>query len=148
MGLYYKIAKIRNVPNRTKVLRLIHGDVYCGVRRKKFKMTDNDTCGRCFQPETIQHLLLDCPYSRQVWALLGVSPGAPLDILDCRISQAELEIRADIISALAFRQQNLQPEVLIHTTMAKYSKGICVNPAVTGMAHAKILKHAVTRRWY
>jgi len=78
-------------------------------------MTDNDTCIRCFLPETIQHLLLDCPYSRQVWALLGISPEVPLDVLDCRISQAELEIRADLISALVFRQQNLQPEVLVQT---------------------------------
>jgi hypothetical protein len=148
LGLYSKIAKIRNIPNKTKVLRLIHGDVYCGVRRKKFKMTDNDTCIRCFLPETIQHLLLDCPYSRQVWALLGISPEVSLDILDCRISQAELEIRADLISALVFRQQNLQPEVLVQTTMARYSKGICVNQTVTGLAQMKVLKYAVSHRWY
>ncbi len=148
LGLYAKIAKIRNVQNRTKILRLIHGDVYCGVRRKKFKMTDDDTCGRCFQPETIRHLLLECPYSQQVWALLGCSPVVPLDILDCNINQAELEIRADLISALVFRQQHLQPEILIQTTMAKYSKGICNNKAVIGLAQTAILRHAVTRRWH
>jgi hypothetical protein len=148
LSLYAKIAKIRNVPNKTKILRLIHGDVYCGVRRKKFKMTDNDSCGRCFQPETIKHLLLECPYTRQVWAELGGSPEVPLDILDSRIGQAELEIRAEIINALVFRQHTLQPEVLIHSVMTKYSKGLCTSHKVTGLAQAAVLKHAITHRWY
>ena len=146
--LFAKIAKIRNVPNKTKLLRLIHGDVYCGVRRKKFKMTDNDSCGRCFQPETIRHLLLECPYTRQVWAELGGLPVEPLDILDGRISQDELEIRAEIINALVFRQHTLQPEVLIHSTMLKYSNGLCTSQSVTGRARAAILKHAITHRWH
>jgi len=148
LTLYAKIAKIRNVPNKTKMLRLMHGDVYCGVRRKKFKMTDNDSCGRCFQPETIRHLLLECPYTQQVWTKLGGAPNGLLDILDSRISQAELEVRADIVSALVFRQQTLQPEVLIHTIMTKYSKGVCKNLSVIRLAEANVLRHAVTRQWY
>jgi hypothetical protein len=148
LTLYAKIAKIRNVPNRTKILRLIHGDVYCGVRRKKFKMTDNDSCGRCFQQETIKHLLLECSYTQQVWAELGWSPEEPLDILDGQIGQAELEIRAEIINALVFRQHTLQPEVLIHSIMTKYSKGLCTSQTVTGLAQVAVLKHAVTHRWH
>jgi hypothetical protein len=147
-ALFAKIAKIRNVPNKTKLLRLMHGDVYCGVRRKKFQMTDNDSCGRCFQPETIKHLLLECPYSQQVWALLGFSPVGPLDILDSRIGHDVFEIRAEIISALVFRQQTLQPEVLIQTIMSKYSKGLCTNLYVIRQAEAAILKHAITRQWH
>lgn len=147
-ALFAKIAKIRNVPNKTKLLRLMHGDVYCGVRRKKFQMTDNDSCGRCFQPETIKHLLLECPYSQQVWAQLGFSPVGPLDILDSRIGHDVFEIRAEIISALVFRQQTLQPEVLIQTIMSKYSKGLCTNLSVIRQAEAAILKHAITRQWH
>jgi hypothetical protein len=148
LALYAKIAKICNVPNITKMLRLINGDVYCGVRRKKFKMTDNDSCGRCFQPETIRHLLLECPYTQQVWAKLRGSPDRPLDILDSQIGQAELEIRADFVNALVFRQQTLQPEVLIQTIMTKYSKGVCKNLSVIRLAEATVLRHAVTRQWY
>jgi hypothetical protein len=146
--LYAKLAKIRNIPNKTKMLRLMHGDVYCGVRRKKFKMTDNDSCGRCFQPETIRHLLLECPYTQQVWAKLGGVPEGPLDILDGRISQAELEIRAEFVAALVFRQHTLQPDVLIQTIMTKYSKGLCRNLSVTRLAEANVLRHAVTHQWY
>jgi hypothetical protein len=86
--------------------------------------------------------------TQQVWAELGGSPAEPLDILDSRISQAELEIRAEIINALVFRQHTLQPEVLIHSIMMKYSKGLCTNQTVTGLAQAAVLKYAITHRWH
>ena len=61
--VYANIKKIKSIQSRTRLLRLIHGDVYCGSRLKKFNMTDNDRCHRCFDEETINHLLLDCPYT-------------------------------------------------------------------------------------
>jgi hypothetical protein len=48
-SLYKNINRLSSTQNKTKMLRLIHGDVYCGVRLKKFKMTDIDTCIRCFE---------------------------------------------------------------------------------------------------
>ncbi len=62
-SLYKNINRLSSTQNKTKMLRLIHGDVYCGVRLKKFKMTDIDTCIRCFEKETIKHLLVECPYT-------------------------------------------------------------------------------------
>jgi hypothetical protein len=56
------------------MLRLIHGDVYCGSRLKKFKLSDTDRCHRCFAEETIAHLLLECPYTKEVWQKLGINP--------------------------------------------------------------------------
>jgi hypothetical protein len=46
--LYKNINRLRSTQNKTKMLRLIHEDVYCDVRLKKFKMTEIDTCIRCF----------------------------------------------------------------------------------------------------
>ena len=96
----------------------------------------------------IRHLTIECTYSRLVWAAVGVTPVEPLDILDRCISQAEFEIRVDLISSLVFRQQTLQPEVLIQTTKARYNKGICTNQAVTRLAQTAIMKHAVTGQWH
>jgi len=62
-SLYKNINRLRSTQNKTKMLRLMHGDVYCGVRLKKFMMADIDTCIRCFEKETIKHLLVECPYT-------------------------------------------------------------------------------------
>ena len=61
------INKINNIKLRSIILRCIHGDVYCGTRLKKFKMTETDTCPRCNEPETIEHQLLKCQYVQQIW---------------------------------------------------------------------------------
>jgi hypothetical protein len=124
MGMYTKISKIRNIPNRTKILRLLHGDVYCGVRMKRWKMIEDDTCHRCFQLETINHLLLECPYSVAVWDIMGIPCGRATEILHGELTTHEFETRADIISSLVFRKRTLDPRVLVHTTLAKYSRGL------------------------
>ncbi len=123
-GMYTKISKIRNIPNRTKILRLLHGDVYCGVRMKRRKMIDDDTCHRCFLPETINHLLLECPYSVAVWDVMGIPCDRATDILHGELTTHEIETRADIINSLVFQKRNLDPRVLVHTTLAKYSRGL------------------------
>jgi hypothetical protein len=57
-GSFYKNTnRLRSTQNKTKILRLIYGDVYCDERLKKFKMMEIDTCIRCFEKETIRHLL-------------------------------------------------------------------------------------------
>ena len=71
--LYKNINRLRSTQNKAKMLRLIHGDVYCGERLKKFKLSEIDTCIRCFEKETIKHLLTECPYTHDVWALLGIN---------------------------------------------------------------------------
>jgi len=63
LKLYCQIARLRNVANKTKLLRFLHGDVYCKERLYRFNMTDDSICGRCFGVETIQHLLIQCPYA-------------------------------------------------------------------------------------
>jgi len=62
--LYKNINRLRSTQNKTKMLRLIHRDVYCSVRLKKFKMSEIDTCMRCFEKKTIKHLPVECPYTK------------------------------------------------------------------------------------
>ncbi len=133
-SLYGKINKLRNIPNKTKLLRLIHGDVYCGARMKKFKMTDNDRCIRCFKEETIKHLLLECPYTTEVWNCLGLATNNVTDIIHGNLTPAELEIRAEIISALVFRKQVLEPQILIRNTIKRFSKGLSIQRGTTQLA--------------
>jgi hypothetical protein len=132
--LYTKIEKLKNIPNKTKLLRLIHGDVYCGTRLLKFGLSDNDTCIRCFQPETICHLLIECPYTTRVWQQLGIVCTEPLDILHGQLTSAELEIRAEIVSQIVFRKQIVDPTILVETTLMRFTRGLSQSKGVTQYA--------------
>jgi len=54
------------------MLRLLYGDAYTDERLKRFGMADSDRCRRCFDKETVHHLLMECPYSCEVYKILGI----------------------------------------------------------------------------
>jgi hypothetical protein len=146
--LYGKIAKLRNIGNKTKLLRLLHGDVYCGSRLYRFGLTPTDRCIRCFDCETITHLLLDCPYTREVWSRLGMAPNAARDILKDNITTGELEILAELIGALVFRKQVLPPEVLIRTTIYKFRNGLSKQSKTLAMASTMVNRYELLGQWF
>jgi hypothetical protein len=145
--LYNKIAKLKNIPNRTKLLRLLNGDVYCGVRLYRFGLADSDLCIRCFQQETITHLLLTCPYTTEVWSRLGLQPRTPNDILE-NTSHSELEIRAELISALVFRKKTLPPAVLIKTVIQGFCRGLSRNRVTKTVAANMVERYELTGQWF
>jgi hypothetical protein len=59
----------KNVKLRNIYFRLIHRDFFTHVRMKKYKMTDTDKCPRCFESETITHLLWECHHVKKIWEL-------------------------------------------------------------------------------
>ena len=62
-----KIKSLNNIKLKTILLRAIHGDIYCATRMKKFGMMESDECQRCGLPETIDHLLFSCQYTKCLW---------------------------------------------------------------------------------
>ena len=145
--LFMKIHKISSMQIRCRLLRLIHGDVYCGARTYRTGLTSTDRCVRCFEEETILHLLLRCPYTRQVWDMLGMNYDRPEDIIDPEIGLAALEIRADLVNELVFRKRQLPPEILIETTFNKFAKGLSKNNSITKFATEKLALYHFTGRW-
>ncbi len=121
---YIKLNAIRNVKNKNGLLRLLQGDIYCAERMMRFGMTQNDRCRRCFEKETIQHLLSECQYTKAVLSLLKVNSEDVSKILGVDLNKAALEICSDIICYLIFRQQTLAPEILVRTTLEKFTKGL------------------------
>jgi len=146
--LYSKIKKISSIQLRTKILRLIHGDVYCGTRLVKFKMSDNDRCVRCFEAETIEHLLVHCPYSREVWNRLGILAPTPGNIIDSNLTVAELEVRAAIVDALVFRKGQCPPSILVKNIYKSYSNRRSRNITVTRYAQCKLNHFDLTGAWH
>jgi hypothetical protein len=147
-SFYKNINKLSSTQNKTKLLRLIHGDVYCGTRLKEFKLSEIDTCIRCFEKETIKHLLLECPYTQEVWRTLGVDYMQVRNVIGVNESRDELEIRADLQSTIVFRKGILPPNTLIDLTYLKFSKGLCKNNNVKELAKEKIEHHNATGRWH
>jgi hypothetical protein len=134
LRLLSKLNKIISVQNKTKMLRLLHGDVYCGARLLKFGLSDNDLCNRCFSPGTVVHMLLECPYTTLVWSLLQVETADILNILDSEASLSELEVRAEIINHLVFRRSIIPPDILVKTIIKSYTDKLCRRRATTNLA--------------
>ncbi len=119
VGYYKKLSKIINIQNKSRMLRLLYGDVYCGERLVRFGMSQNDRCRCCFQKETIYHLLAECSYTCAVYELLGINNRDINEILGVTIKTSAMELRSDILGFLVFRQTLMPPEVLVQTTLER-----------------------------
>jgi hypothetical protein len=137
---FANLNKITSTCNKSRILRLLYRDVYCAERRVRFGLSDDDTCRRCFEKETIEHLLTDCAYSRAVYRLLQVDYSDRAEILGVDLVTGALEIRSDIICYLVFRQGNIPPEILVRTTLEKYAKGISYKKNVAKIAKRELIR--------
>jgi hypothetical protein len=84
---FANINKIVSVRNKTGLLRLLYGDVYTAERRVRFGLSESDRCRRCFDKETILHLLMDCPYSKTVLKLMKIESDNIEDILGINLNK-------------------------------------------------------------
>ncbi len=121
---FSNIKRLINVQNKSRMLRLIYGDVYCAERTARFGLSESDQCRRCFGKETIMHLLMECPYTLAVYSKLGINDNDMASVLGAQLSKAKFEIRCDFLNYLVFRQHTMPPEVLVRSTLEKFSKGI------------------------
>ncbi len=96
-------------------------------------MTENDRCQRCFEAETITHLLIDCPYTMHAWSLLQMQPTCLADII-LNKSTVELEIIAEILSELVFLKKVIPLDIIIRNIYKSYADGLCRNKSVTQLA--------------
>ena len=90
------IKKLTNVRLKTTLLRVLHGDVYCGSRMLKFGMTDSDSCPRCGKCETLEHQLLECDYVKKIWAIASKITSIPVESLSTLLGHNEMHDRTTI----------------------------------------------------
>jgi hypothetical protein len=147
-NLYKKIKSIKSMPLKTKMLCLIHGDIYCGTRLVRFHLSNIDTCIRCFAQETREHLISHCPYTQQVWQNYGIANPTLRNILNTEITSAEFEIRSSLLETIVFRKQHIPPEILITTTMNRYASGLVKNKRITDYAKMRLAIKNATGQWY
>jgi hypothetical protein len=147
-NVYKKIKGIKSMPLKTKMLRLIHGDIYCGTRLVRFHLSDIDTCIRCFAQETREHLISQCPYTKQVWQKYGIDNPTLRNILNADITSAEFEIRSSLLETIVFRKQHIPPDILITTTMTRYASGLVKNRQITDYAKMRLAIKNATGQWF
>ncbi len=144
---FLKIKKIKSAPLKTKILRLIHGDVYCGTRLVQFKLSDIDTCVRCFATESIEHLISHCPYNRHIWQEVGIANPNLKEILSPDVSDAAFEIRCSLLETTVFRKQETPPDRVVYNTFNKYAQGTCKNKKIIEYAQSKMAQKIATGTW-
>jgi hypothetical protein len=145
---FKKVQALSSITLRTKILRLVHGDVFCGTRLFKARLTDTDTCIRCFAQETIEHLLLTCPYSKMVWSVMGINHQSIKDILNYTVTDAEFEIRSAVIEQIVFRKGIIPPFRVIETIINRYANGLSKKKKVTDLAKRIKTLHELTGAWH
>jgi hypothetical protein len=62
-----KISKIRSVRLKNHMLRILNGDVYAKERMTRFGLINDNTCDRCGEIETRDHLIFDCHAVINLW---------------------------------------------------------------------------------
>lgn len=106
------------------MLRLLHGDIYTADRLVRFGLSDSDLCRRCFEKETIMHLLTDCSYTKMVLSICEIDVDDVQEVLGVGLSKPHLEIWCDILNFLIYRQHIMPPWVLVKSTLEKFKKGV------------------------
>ena len=90
------INKMTNTKLKTVLLRSIHGDIYSGTRLKKFGMTQDDECPRCSLPETIDHQIFSCRYTKKLWHLTSKLTSIPSLTLNDILGHNQLHDRSTL----------------------------------------------------
>ncbi len=121
---YYNLSKLVSTSNKSRILRLLYGDVYCGERLVRSGFSESDSCRRCFEKETIMHLLADCPYTRAIYQILSIDSDDPTEVLGINLNKAALEIRCDLINYLVFQQKRVPPKILVQSLLEKFANGL------------------------
>jgi hypothetical protein len=122
--------------------------VYCGTRLVKFKLSDIDTCVRCFATESIEHLISHCPYNRHIWQEVGIANPNLKEILSPDVSDAAFEIRCSLLETTVFRKQQTPPDRVVYNTFNKYAQGACKNKKIIEYAQSKMALKIATGTWF
>ena len=129
-----QIKRLTNVKLKSVTLRLIHGDIYCATRMKKFGMVDSDSCERCGKEETIEHLILKCDYTKKIWDIISALTNIQHDTIKTIVGidpfhdKTTLTINSEIVrQLLAITRPTIEPQIFVENTIKRLSiieKGI------------------------
>jgi hypothetical protein len=147
ISIYSKLNRINSVQLKTKMLRMLHGDVFCGTKLAKFGLSDR--CIRCFSKGTLTHLLFECPFTLEIWqrSQIDIRNKNITDILNPNCTDAQFEIRASLLELILFRTVQMDPNIMIKTTVDRFARGLNKKSNVTRAAINILDYYNVSRQW-
>ena len=104
----YKISKLTSTRHRHNLLKVAHGDVYTKDRLKRFGLSNEDTCPRCNEFESLLHKVLYCDYVKRIWKVLADLTDVSPTIEPIRVMMAaekkqtitDMTIRAEVLGRI------------------------------------------------
>ena len=138
------LKNLTNVKLKGIILRAIHGDIYSGTRLKKFGMSDTDSCPRCGVPETVQHQIFECEYTRKIWNYTTKITGIKIRTINDVLGHNELHdkltltLHAEIIRILLSIERPDQDQLSIIKNTIK--RLIIVERCISKFQLEKMLK--------
>jgi hypothetical protein len=69
------------------------------------------------------------------------------DVLNGELTQGEIEVRAELISALVFRKKVPLPETLLQTTINSFNKGLSKVKATKNYVMHMVERYEITGQW-
>ena len=63
----YKLGRVTSVKHKNTLLKVAHGDVYTKEKLHRFNLSDDASCPRCGDIETLQHKFITCEYVERIW---------------------------------------------------------------------------------
>ena len=120
INLGSNISYLTNSRLKCILLRCIHGDIFCKERMFRFGMTEDDKCPRCDKIESINHMLLECDYIKNLWDLISRVTGIKINSLheilglDPKHDKVTMTIHAETIRRiLSVERPIVNPNMLI-----------------------------------
>ena len=125
-----KIKRLKSTKAKSFALRLLHGDVYTGIKLLKFGLANSDECEKCRQPESLLHLVKDCWYSGLIWSKIcklyqetdyrrQTYEKNSLDFVTAsKLSMPKFKLHIEILRKLSNKDRpNILPRMLITQTL-------------------------------
>ena len=120
-----KLSKLTCTKHKNIILRVAHGDIYTKAKLTRFGLSNDPTCPRCHEVETLSHKFVTCPYVKKIWEATflltrKLTTSDPLSEAPCvailgsylSSSPTVLTINAEIIQRIHLLKEDLN--YLIH----------------------------------
>ena len=73
----YKLSKLTSIRHRVTLLRVAHGEFYTKDKLHRYNLTDDNSCPRCGEVETLVHKFVECEYIARIWQYASLTSNYP-----------------------------------------------------------------------
>jgi hypothetical protein len=120
---FNQVRRLPNTRHKNTLLRVWNGDCLSNSRLFRFGIVDNNTCPRCDEYDSPEHMLFTCVIARRVWELLMQKIPKPLEMsvlhyaIGINDSRVNLMVKAEVLKYI-MHYRELNSDVMIQKSLA------------------------------